>query len=338
VQRRQQQQPFTAVTELARRVRHHNVAFAPRGTAPPAASADFAAPTAAATRAGFGVAISPTEVVTHRAALDGDEQVTLTTADDRTVAARVAAYEPQSGLVLLQADGLAAVPVTVGAEPAAGALAVGAGRSGLGEVAIPVFITAVGSAEWSAAAGTMLPPGLPLFDSAGELLAIAGEAGSTPQIVSLRASLADLVAAASGKRPAAFGLALQDRTPQLARVFGDRGVIVTQALANGPAARAGIRAGDVLLAVAGIEVDAVADALAALTARPLDAPTELRVARARRTRTIEVTPVWLYQLAGRPAGDDPVPSPPLQLRRGTATATLLRRGGVPYFASPDGDR
>lgn len=77
-------------------------------------------------------------------------------------------------------------------------------------------------------------------------------------------------------------------------IFPDRertepGVGVSDAVADGPAARAGIRAGDVILAVGGQETKTLRDLVGALGAQEPGATVEVRLRRATgAVETIEV--------------------------------------------------
>jgi S1-C subfamily serine protease len=90
-----------------------------------------------------------------------------------------------------------------------------------------------------------------------------------------------------------IGVEPNELSPELAQTFGVKaqsGVIITGVLQNGPAAQSGIRPGDVITAVAGKPIGAVADLLTSVAA--LKPGTAYRFSLLRRDKTIElnVTP------------------------------------------------
>jgi S1-C subfamily serine protease len=90
-----------------------------------------------------------------------------------------------------------------------------------------------------------------------------------------------------------IGVEPQDLTPELAESFGisnSQGVIITGVLQNGPAARAGIRPGDVITEVAGRQVANVAQLLSAVAALTPGESATLAITRRDGTTTLEVTP------------------------------------------------
>jgi serine protease DegQ len=89
-----------------------------------------------------------------------------------------------------------------------------------------------------------------------------------------------------------LGVEVQDVTPELATSFGlaeARGALIAGVVRGGPADKAGIRPGDVLLALAGKEVANSSGMLNQIAAiRPGDA-VEMRVVRRGQEKTLQVT-------------------------------------------------
>ncbi len=86
-----------------------------------------------------------------------------------------------------------------------------------------------------------------------------------------------------------LGIVVQEITPQLAAYFGaNDGVLVSSVTENSPAARAGIRAGDVVTAVGGTGVTKVDDLARALRAVPEGREVEIAMVRSRQGRTVKV--------------------------------------------------
>jgi serine protease Do len=87
-----------------------------------------------------------------------------------------------------------------------------------------------------------------------------------------------------------IGIATQTLTKQLADYFGvTEGILVTSVNDNSPAAKAGLKAGDVITAVDGEKVDSPGDISRAINKKD-DGPVTLTVVRERNTRSVTVTP------------------------------------------------
>jgi S1-C subfamily serine protease len=82
--------------------------------------------------------------------------------------------------------------------------------------------------------------------------------------------------------------------PRLARRLGRTTCVeIVQVVENSPAARAGLRAGDLIVSVAGEPVNGMAELQRLLVAERIAVPTTLTVARDSRLLEIELTPVEL---------------------------------------------
>lgn len=87
-----------------------------------------------------------------------------------------------------------------------------------------------------------------------------------------------------------IGIGTQTLTKQLAEYFGvSEGILVTSVNDNSPAAKAGLKAGDVITAVDGEKVDSPGDISRAISKKQ-DGPVTLTVVRDRNTRSVVVTP------------------------------------------------
>ena len=87
-----------------------------------------------------------------------------------------------------------------------------------------------------------------------------------------------------------LGATLMPITDQLADYFGVKeGLLVTAVAADTPASRAGLKAGDVLLAVNGTNVERASDVGRVLRDVPGDGKVELRVMRDRKELTLNTT-------------------------------------------------
>ena len=90
-----------------------------------------------------------------------------------------------------------------------------------------------------------------------------------------------------------IGVEPNDLSPELAETFGVRarqGVIITGVLQNGPAAQAGIRPGDVITSVAGIEIHNVATLLTRVAGLKPGVASRFSLQRQDTQMDIEVVP------------------------------------------------
>ena len=89
-----------------------------------------------------------------------------------------------------------------------------------------------------------------------------------------------------------IGVSTMELTKQLADYFGitsGKGVLVTSVIDDGPAAKAGVRAGDVITAIEGEEVDSPGD-LSRVINRKKEGEVTLTIIRNKSQQTIRVTP------------------------------------------------
>jgi membrane-associated protease RseP (regulator of RpoE activity) len=109
----------------------------------------------------------------------------------------------------------------------------------------------------------LLIAAVPLFAGQGD-----GDEGGERRTIVVRDGkvLVDDWPPFGGKR-AYIGVAMVDLTPELREFFGapkDAGVLVSSLTENGPAAKAGLRVGDVITAVNGKPVDSMSDVVSAM--------------------------------------------------------------------------
>lgn len=88
-----------------------------------------------------------------------------------------------------------------------------------------------------------------------------------------------------------IGVSTETLSKQLADYFGakDGGVLITSVTENSPAAKAGLKAGDVITAVDGEKVDSSGD-VSRLINKKQDGDVSLTILRDRNTRTVTLTP------------------------------------------------
>ncbi len=87
------------------------------------------------------------------------------------------------------------------------------------------------------------------------------------------------------------GIVAQEMTPQLTEYFGAKeGVLVSSVTEDSPAARAGLRAGDVVTAVGGVAVKTVSDLARAIRSVPEGQEVEISLVRNRQPLALKVKP------------------------------------------------
>jgi serine protease Do len=87
-----------------------------------------------------------------------------------------------------------------------------------------------------------------------------------------------------------MGVTLQSLTPQLAQYFGlsgRSGALITSVREDSPAAKAGLKAGDVILSIGGETIDDPGDAMRIIRKKE-EGPVEVRVIRDKQERTFNV--------------------------------------------------
>jgi serine protease Do len=308
--------PFAGIQDVSSRIEDRVVAIPGTDRAPQRRTAmDYAAPRGTRVApSGFGVAVGPNgEVLTHESALQGRTEVVLEE-DGAPRAARVAGFEPSTGLVLLSVDsqGPARTPA-FGGVPEAGALAAAYFRSGAERSLVPVFITSVDDGSYAlASSGGPLKPGTPIYNLSGELLAMVTGEGDRPTAIAAQPAVDRLLERLNtgAGQPASIGVAFQPLEGPIASVFGQSGALVADVLPEGPAAAAGLRPGDLVVGVGEVVVMSPEAARRAIADLRMGAEAAVRVQRADEMLTLTVTPESAYAIAVRaraPRTDDANP-------------------------------
>ena len=119
------------------------------------------------------------------------------------------------------------------------------------------------------------------------VLAVAVPAAAAPKPPHPRAWVYQM-----GGWPGRLGAQIADMTEDLRKYFGaptDSGVLVTHVDADQPAAKAGLKVGDVIIEVAGQKVEDPSDLIDAVADKDAGAQVKLLVVRERRTTTLTAT-------------------------------------------------
>jgi S1-C subfamily serine protease len=268
--------------------------------------------------AGSGVTVSPDGLVlTNAHVVAGAAAFSVTTAEGRGLPARLIGADPDTDLALLRAEGDGALPTAELGDSAAlrvGQLAIAIGN--------PLGFASTVTAGVVSALGRTLPGrgGRPIEDllqtdaalnpgnSGGALVDSAGRViGVTTAIIAGAQGLCFAVAANTARlvlgqlvrfgrvRRAALGLSGERQAVprRFARVHGleqGTGVLVGAVQPGGPAARAGIEPGDLLLSVGGEAVTGVDALLRWLTGERVGLAAVVVLLRRGDVRRLEVVP------------------------------------------------
>ncbi len=241
-----------------------------------------------------------------------DEDISLTLPDGNTVAVTLAGRDPGTDIAVLRLPDAAASAAVATMAPddvlRVGALVVAVGRPGDSVTASLGAISAIGG-EWRTWQGGRVDrfvrldlaiydgfSGGPLADAAGRVLGVntSGLTRSAPIAIPVSTvnRVADELLAKGHVRRGYAGVAVQPVAipERLVREHGlpaDTALLVVAVEQGGPADRAGILIGDMLIAVDGEALREPTDLLAALSGR---GPVELRLVRGGAPLTVSLTP------------------------------------------------
>ncbi|HHH38668.1 MAG TPA: Do family serine endopeptidase [Sedimenticola sp.] len=266
---------------------------------------------------GSGVIIDARKglVLTNSHVIDKADSITVTLHDKRRFEATVVGTDPEADIALLkiEAKGLTAVKLMKDSEQLrVGDFVVAIGNPfGLGQTVTSGIISALGRSglgiegyEDFIQTDASINPG----NSGGALVTLNGElAGMNTAIVGpsggnvgigfaipanmIRAIVTQLEQHGEVRR-GQLGVVIQDISPRLKEAFGlpgIQGAVVTRVLEGSPARRAGLKTGDVILAVNGKTVDNSSDLRNTIGFLPVGERIRLTVLRDGRKRTLKAT-------------------------------------------------
>lgn len=286
--------------------------------------------------AGSGVIVDAKNgyVVTNAHVVKDAREVVVTLKDNRRLPAKLVGTDPGTDIALLKIDPKNLADAKWGDSDALRVgdyvLAIG-NPFGIGQTATSGIVSALGRSglsvegyEYFIQTDASINPGNSggaLINLKGELIginsAIIGPSGGNVGIgfavpaVLARAVIDQLARFGEVKR-GRLGISMQD-------MVGGEGALVAQVLADSPAAQAGLKQGDVVMALNGRPVRGAAELRARLSVVPVGESVELRVQRGKETQALKARIGELEQ--GRVAGGQAIP----QLA-GAALADAPRKG------------
>jgi serine protease Do len=265
--------------------------------------------------AGSGVIVSPEGLIlTNNHVVEGAQQIKVTLLSGKSFPGRVVGRDPFSDLAVIRVETTERLPAaTLGRSSAlrVGQMAVAVGNPfGLGHTVTVGVISALNRSiqvpnlviENLIQTDAAINPGNSggaLADSSGSLIGIntaivqqAQGIGFAIPIDTARAIMDQLISQGRVVRPYAGLVWGGDVDANIARQYNlavDHGIIVREVDANGPAAKAGIRQGDIIVTVDGRRVNNWNDFIRELFAKRPGDRVRVEVARNGDRRTVEMT-------------------------------------------------
>ena len=260
-------------------------------------------------RAASGVIYAPGVVVTTIRALGREDGLHVRGADGNAVEAELGGWDPTTGLALLKAPGLAAPAIAVAKDPArVGHLALAIGRSWSNGLTVSAGVVSIIGGPLRTGRRRAIDQiirttapmhdgfaGGALIDTSGALLGITTASSIRGLGVVIPSAIAwktaqHLLEHGRFKR-GYLGIAGQPvRLPENQRTGGrDEALLVVGVNADGPAARAGILVGDVILGLDGQTIASPEDLLELLTDDRVGKPAALQLLRGGSALDVPVT-------------------------------------------------
>ena len=264
---------------------------------------------------GSGVIVSGEGyIITNFHVVEGADQIEVGLADGRKAAARVVGTDPETDLAVIRISERN-LPVMVLGQPddaRVGDVVLAIGNPfGVGQTVTMGIISALGRNNLhinhfenfiqTDAAINFGNSGGALVDTNGNLLginsAIYSQTGGSIGIgfaipVSTARNVLESIIKHGQVVRGWIGIESQDITPELADSFGlgrQSGAIIAGVVRNGPADRAGVQPGDILLAVEGQNVKNTGDMLNLIAQLAPGAKARLKLMRQKRESTVDVT-------------------------------------------------
>ena len=264
---------------------------------------------------GSGVIVSPDGyILTNNHVIEAADEIQVVLADGRKAAARLVGTDPETDLAVIriEADDLPVMVLGHAEQAKVGDVVLAIGNPfGVGQTVTMGIVSAVGRNNLNInqfenfiqtdAAINFGNSGGALVDTNGNLLgintAIYSQTGGSVGIgfaipVTTAKDVMESIIKTGQVVRGWIGIESQDITPELAASFGlarDSGAIIAGVVRGGPADRAGIRPGDILLGVEGKPVATTADMLNMIAQLAPGQKAKMTVMRKDREATVNVT-------------------------------------------------
>jgi serine protease Do len=304
---------------------------------------------------GSGTIVTPDGyVLTNNHVVEGAQDIRVTLADRREFRAKLVGGDPKTDIAVLKLTGSRFPVMPLGDSNrvvvAEVVLAIG-NPFGLDQTVTMGIVSAVGRANLGISdyedfiqTDAAINPGNSggaLVNARGELIgtntAIFSQSGGYMGIgfavpINMARQVMDQLVTRGRVTRGYLGVSVQELTPAAARALGlptDRGVLVGDVAADGPAARGGLKQGDVITAINGTPVDDVGRFRNLVSSMKPGTRVTLTVLRDGREQTVEVPAGELAdrtRTASAPRGGGP---DPLGLAVAEVTPDLTRRLGLP---------
>jgi len=267
--------------------------------------------------AGSGVIVDARRgyIVTNNHVVEKAEEIQVTLRDGRVLKAQLIGRDPATdiGVLKVEAERLTELPWGQSDQSRVGDFVVAIGNPfGLGQTVTSGIVSALGRTgltdkgyEDFIQTDASINPGNSggaLVNWRGELIgintAIIGPSGGSVGIgfavpASIARTVMDQIIKSGSVHRGKLGVNLQDITPDLAetlRLDSTTGALIAQVESGSPADRAGLRAGDVVIAVDGKPVRDASDFRNTIGIRAAGVPMELSVVNRGRGRQVTVSP------------------------------------------------
>jgi Do/DeqQ family serine protease len=275
---------------------------------------------------GSGVIVSPEGyILTNFHVIEGAQEIEVTLSDSRKATAKLIGADPDTDLAILriQLDRLPVIALGNSDSLQVGDRVLAIGNPfGVGQTVTSGIVSALGrnqlcinTFENFIQTDDAINPGNSggaLVDVQGNLLgintAIYSRSGGNMGIgfaipVSTARQVLEGIVKDGQVTRGWLGVEPTEITPEMAETFGlkqTQGVIITGVLQDGPAAKAGIKPGDVLLRVAGKDIQNVGELLTHIASLPPGQQVKVELARRNTAMILDVTPAQRPKLKTTP--------------------------------------
>jgi serine protease DegQ len=253
-------------------------------------------------------------ILTNNHVIEAADQIEVVLADGRKAPARIVGTDPETDLAVIRIDVASLPAIVLGNADAVrvGDVVLAIGNPfGVGQTVTMGIVSAVGRNNLhinqfenfiqTDAAINFGNSGGALVDTHGNLLginsAIYSQSGGSVGIgfaipVTTAKSVMDAIITHGAVVRGWIGIETQDITPELADSFGlerQSGTIIAGVVRGGPADRAGVRPGDILLSVDGKAVGSTNEMLNLIAQLPPGGKATMALMRKNRAATVDVT-------------------------------------------------